>query len=136
MRRIRVLFLLALFLAAAGVLFAEYEVRGKDVFLVNRPIAKIYAHKLGYKVVFLKENSDLGIFYVPLSWFGTAGGHGEIVWGSDAAYPSFTAFYVDGKFDHLRLYLLKSLDDPSWAVLNASDAESKKFDVETLDIKY
>lgn len=136
MRRIRVLFLFALFLAAAGVLFAEYTLSGKDAFFVNRPIAKIYAHKLGYKVVFLKENSELGVFYVPLTWFGTAGGHGQIVWGADPAYPTFSAFYVDGKFSHIRLYLLRSLEDPSWAVLKPSEAEEKKFSVDTLDIKY
>jgi hypothetical protein len=136
MRRIRVLFLLVLFLAAAAALFAEYKVSGKDAFFVNRPITKIYAHKLGYKVVFLKENSELGVFYVPLSWFGTAGGHGQIVWGEDPAYPTFSAFYVDGKFSHIRLYLLRSLQDASWAVLNPSEAEEKKFSVDTLDIKY
>jgi hypothetical protein len=136
MRRTRTLLLIALLLAVTATLFAEYEVRGKDVFVVNRPIVKIYAHRLGYKVIFLKENSDFGVFYVPLGWFGRSGGQGEIVWGDDPAYPTFTAFYIDGKFDHVRLYLLRNQDDPTWAVLVPTDAEEQKFSVDTLDIKY
>ena len=136
MRRTRTLLLIALLLAVTAMLFAEYEVRGKDVFVVNRPIVKIYAHRLGYKVIFLKENSDFGVFYVPLGWFGRAGGQGEIVWGNDPAYPTFTAFYIDGKFNHVRLYLLRNIEDPTWAVLVPTDAEEQKFSVDTLDIKY
>lgn len=136
MRRIRAAVVFLLLLAGAGVLFADYEVRGKDVYVVNRPIAKIYAHQLGYKIVFMRENSDFGVFYVPLSWFGTAGGRGEVVWGMDPAYPTFTAFFIDGKFDHIRLYLIRNLEDATWSVLKASEAEEKMFDVETLDIKY
>jgi hypothetical protein len=136
MRRIRSLLFIALLLVVAGVLFAEYQVRGKDIYVVNRQIVKVYAHKLGYKVVFLKENSDLGVFYVPLSWFGKAGGQGEIVWGTDPAYPSFTVYYIDGKFDHVKLYLFKNLNDPTWAVLTPTDTEEQKFSVDTLDIKY
>ncbi len=63
MGRIRALVLVLALLAVAGVLFGEYEVRGKDVFPVSRSIAKIYAHRLGYKIVFQKDNSDFGVFY-------------------------------------------------------------------------
>ena len=136
MRRTRAVLVVAILLAVAGQLFAEYQTIGKDVFVVNRPIVTIYAHRLGYKVVFLKESSAFGQFYIPLGWFGRAGGKGEIVWGEDPAYPTFTAFYVDGKFNHIRLYLLRNLEDPSWAVLTPTVAEEKKFETETLDIKY
>lgn len=136
MRRIRTLVIATILFAVAGSVIADYEVIGKDVFPVSMPIAKIYANKLGYKIVFQKENTDVGIFYVPLAWFGKAGGQGEIVWGDDPAYPRFTAFYVDGKFSHIRLYLLRNQSDASWSVLNASEAEEKMFDVDTLKIPY
>ena len=136
MTRIRVLLLAVLFLLLAAGVYADYATRGDDVYPVNRPIAKIYSSRYGYKIVFLREDSEYGVFYVPLGWFGRAGGQGEIVWGADPAYPSFTAFYVDGKFSHIRLYLLSDMDDETWGVLRADEAESKKFDVETLDIEY
>jgi hypothetical protein len=136
MRRIRALAIVTLLLVTAGVLFAEYQVTGKDVYVVNRPIAKVFAHKLGYKIVFLKENYDFGVIYVPLTWVEKAAGPCEIVWGSDPAYPSFSVFYVDGKFHHIRLYLLRNLDDPTWAVLAPAENEEKKFSTDTLDIKY
>ena len=136
MGRIRALVLVVALLAVAGALFGDYQVSGKDVFPVTRPIAQVYAHRLGYKIVFQRGGSDFGVFYVPLDWFRVAGGKGEIVWGQDPSYPTFTAFYVDGKFDHIRLYLLKNFNDPTWSVLSASEAEEKRFSVDTLEIKY
>ena len=136
MRRIRSLAFATLFLVMASLLFAEYQVIGKSVYPVTRPIALVYAHRLGYKVVFQKENTDFGIFYVPMSWFGKAGGRGEIVWGVSPSYPSFTAFYVDGKFSHIRLYLVTNPSDATWSVLKATEAEEQQFQVETLNIPY
>ena len=136
MGRIRLVVLVLGLLAIAGVLFGEYEIKGKDVYPVSRPIAKIYAHRLGYKIVFQKDNSDFGVMYVPMSWFRAAGGKGEIIWGQNATYPTFTAFYIDGKFDHIRLYLLKNLDDPTWGTLSASQTEEAKFDTDSLDVKF
>lgn len=136
MRRIRALCLLALVLAVAGALFADYEVRGTDVFGVSRSIAKVYASRFGYKVLFYKGTTDVGVFYLPLEWFGKAGGKGEIVWGLDPSYPSFTVFYIDGKFSHIRLYLIKDLKDQSWDVFSPSEAEQRRFDIDTLDITY
>jgi hypothetical protein len=136
MRRIRALVLVAFFLVLAGALFAEYQVIGKDAYVVNRPIVKVFAHKLGYKIIFLKENSGFGVVYVPLTWVYKAGGMAEIVWGTDPAYPSFSAFYVDGKFNHIRLYFLRDLNDPVWAVLVPAAGEEQKFSVDTLQITY
>lgn len=136
MRRIRTLVLVAVLLSVAGLAIAEYQVIGKDVYPVSRPIVKIYSYRLGYKIIFDKENGQYGAFYVPLGWFAKAGGEGEIVWGSDPAYPMFTAFYVDGKFNHIRLYLLQNQQDSSWSVLVPADGEEKRFEVTTLDIPF
>ena len=136
MKKLRIALFITILLGICAPLFAEYNLEGKDVFPVHRAIATIYASRLGYKIVFLRADGEFGSFYVPLKWFGKAGGQGEIVWGSDPAYPSFTVFYVDGKFHHIRLYLLTNLRDLSWGVLHATTEEEKKFDVETLEIQY
>jgi len=106
MGRIRALAFVVALLMVAGVLFADYEVIGKDVFPVSRQIATIYAHRLGYKIVFQRDKADFGVFY------------------------------VDGKFDHIRLYLIRNFNDPTWAVLSANQTEEKLFDIDTLDIAY
>ena len=134
-RAVLVLFAVILF-GIALPLFAEYTVQGEDVYPVYRHIAMIYAHRLGYKIVFIRGNSEFGVVYVPLDWFGKAGGMGEIVWGDERSYPAFTAFYVDGEFHHIRLYLKRNLSDPTWAVLRASSEEQARFDVDTLEIEY
>jgi len=136
MRRIRSVALAGVFLAVASLVLADYQVAGDTVYPVSRPIAKIYAHRLGYKVVFERENGAYGTFYVPMDWFGRAGGMGEIVWGTELAYPKFTAFYVDGKFSHIRLYVQKDQSDQSWGLLRATTEEEQKFQIETLEIPY
>jgi hypothetical protein len=136
MPRNRTLALVTLFLALTGGLYAEYQIAGKDVFPVTRPIVKVYAHRLGYKIIFQRENTDFGVFYVPMAWFGQAGGKGEIVWGVNPAYPAFTAFYVDGAFSHIRLYLITNPSDATWSVLAATEAEEQQFQVDTLTIAY
>ena len=136
MKRVAIPLIALVLFGLAVPLFAEYNVRGDDVFPVHRHIAMIYAHRLGYKIVFVRGNSDFGVVYVPLGWFGKAGGQGEIVWGQERSYPSFTAFYVDGEFSHIRLYLKSNLRDLSWSVLRPSAEEKKMFDVDTLEIEY
>jgi len=136
MKRVATALIVLVLFGITFSLFAEYNVKGDDVFPVHRHIAMIYAHRLGYKVVFVRGNSDFGVVYVPMKWFGKAGGKGEIVWGNERSYPAFTAFYIDGEFSHIRLYLKKSLSDLTWAVLRASEAERKRFDVDTLEIEY
>jgi hypothetical protein len=136
MKRVAGLLLALVLFGLAVPLFAEYNVKGEDVFPVHRHIAMIYAHRMGYKIVFVRGNSEFGVFYVPLDWFGKAGGKGEIVWGSERSYPAFTAFYVDGEFSHIRLYLKRNLNDITWSVLRASAEEQKMFDVDTLEIEY
>ena len=87
-------------------------------------------------MLFYKGTTDIGVFYLPLSWFGKAGGKGEIKWGDDNAYPLFTAYYIDGEFSHIRLYLRRDIKDPSWGVLRLTAAEERKFDIDTLEITY
>ncbi len=61
---------------------------------------------------------------------------GEIVWGTDTAYPTFTAFYVDGKFSHIRLYVQQDQKHESLSLLRLASDEEQKFEIETLDIPY
>ena len=91
---------------------------------------------LGYKIVFLKSDYTMGTFYVPCQWFNEAGGRGEIVWGDDPAYPSFTVFYVDGTFSHIRLYVFSNIQHTSWGMLKADASVEKSFDIDSLEIDY
>ena len=72
---------------------------------------------------------------MPYSWF-KPGGKGQVVFGSGRSYPFFSVFYVDGKFDHVKLYLVESMGHVSWGSMRKREGDASRFDVETLDLAY
>ncbi len=127
---------LSLALLLAGTFALAAQSKGDQIFVKTMPIMKIYAHPLGYRVLYEKSNLEVGEFYLPLEWFTKAGGKGEIVWGSDTSYPYFSIFWKSGKFDHIRLYLQENLSSTTWGRLSGGEELRQKFRVETLDLEY
>jgi len=126
--------LILLFLLAASAAFAQ-DTEEPQVFVKTVPIMKVLAHPLGYRVLYVKSSMEVADFYVPYSWF-KPGGKGEVVFGSGRSYPFFSVFYVDGKFDHVRLYLVDKMGHVSWGSMKKREGDSNRFDVETLDLEY
>ena len=131
MRRI-VLCLLVLLTIAAVSGFAE----NPSMFVKTMPITRIYTHKLGFKVVYLKTDLNFGEFYVPIQWFDSTGGKGVMLRGIDPTYPYFSIFWQDGKFHSIKLYVIDNLADESWAPLAITSETEKHFDIETLELKF
>ncbi len=123
----------ALLLMLALAAFGQEQPK---VYVTSVPILKIMSHPEGYKVLYMKSDMKVAVFYVPYSWFTQAGGKAEIVLGSDPSYPYFSVFYVDGKFDHIRLYVMENIQDPTWGILRMTEASYSDFNVESLDIEY
>lgn len=107
-----------------------------DMFVKTMPITKIYTHKLGYKVVYLKNDLNFGEFYVPLKWFDTAGGKGVIIKGVDPAYPYFSIFWKNGEFHSVKLYVRRDLQHQSWGTLQSLPETSDNFDIDTLELEF
>jgi len=104
------------------------------------PIVKVYDHNAGYKIAYLKGNMDFAYLYIPKTWFVSSVETGkapkaEIVSGNESAYPYFSIFWNEGKFDHIRLYLQRNLNDPSWGDSNPNVDISEKFKVDTLNLE-
>ncbi len=131
MKRAVPIFLLLLVLGAA---FGQEQ--DANVYVKSVPILKILTSSAGYKVLYVKSDMQVGEIYLPLSWFGKAGGKAEIVFGRDPAYPYFSVFYRDGKVDFIRLYVLDNVGDVSWGILKRSEEEFNRFKVDTLKIEY
>ena len=125
--------ILLLLLAAAAVFAQQSE--EPQVFVKTVPIMKVLAHPLGYRVLYVKSNMEVADFHVPYSWF-KPGGKGHVVFGSGRSYPFFSVFYVDGKFDHVKLYLVESMGHISWGSMRKREGDASRFDVETLDLAY
>ena len=61
----KLLCLTLLLLVLGVVLYAE----NASMFVVTKHITKIYIHRLGFRVLYLKNDLTLGEFYVPMEWF-------------------------------------------------------------------
>lgn len=125
--------ILLLLLFVVGAFGQEQDTK---VYVKTVPILKILTCSAGYKVLYVKSDMQVGEIYLPLSWFGKAGGQAEIVFGKDPSYPYFSVFYKDGKFDFIRLYLIDDVKDLSWGILKKTEEELNRFKVDTLKIEY
>jgi len=131
----RTVLLVALVFLVLGVFAANAQEQDPKLYVKTVSIMKILNHALGYKVLYLKSNMDVGEFYVPHSWF-KAGDKAELVLGNGPAFPYFSVFYRDGKFDHIKIYAAENIRHLSWGRLKRQVGDSSKFEVETLDLEF
>lgn len=95
-------------------------------FVKSIPINKVFATKYGYIVAYADSQLKYEELYLPMSWFNSAGGKGQIFFGNEKSYPYMNIFWTNGKFDHIALYLIPNHSDPSWGMVSeTADMESK-----------
>lgn len=123
--------LLSLLLSTAWVSAGESPIFAKTV-----PIFKITSHEKGYKVVYVTEHGDFKVAYLPIEWFYQVGDYRnadgfvkcEMYKGAGAAYPYMQIFWKDGKFHHVRLFVMANYNDRTWGTVNLAENLSGKFD--------
>lgn len=126
-----------LFLVFSGLLFAE----DSEYFVKSVPIAKVYTHNLGYRIVYQKSDLNFGVFYVPNRWLtmsdsGTEAPKAELFTGITPAYPYFSIFWKNGEFSHIRIYLHRSLSHISYGDLENPADFNDEFDIDTLALEF
>jgi hypothetical protein len=52
----------------------------------------------------------------------------EMVRGSGPSYPFLQIFWKDGKFHHMRLFVVDDYNDISWGTINPAENVASKFD--------
>jgi hypothetical protein len=122
-------------LACAVAFSAFSQGAEKGMFVRTVSLLKVYTHQLGYKVVYLKGTNSAEMYF-PVTWFGQTAGKAQIIWGEGREFPYLSIFYVDGKFDHLRLYVRKNMMDSSWGVLGSDPGLAEKFKVDAPPLDY
>ncbi len=120
--------IVVLLLVLGAALYADES----KMFVVTKLITRIYTHRLGFKVVYLKNDLTLGEFYVPMEWFDKAGGKGVLVRGDDPTYPYFSVFWYEGKFHSIKLYVKSDLADETWGSLAYREGIEQEFAVEEI----
>ncbi len=134
MKGLKCILLISLLLILGTALFAVES----DMFVKTVPITKVYLYNEGFRIVYLKSNLEFGVFYIPIEWFGTsADSKAEVVYDINPAFPYFSIFWKNGEFNHIRLYLEKNRDAPSWGDKPLTDAIISKFEnTETLELDF
>jgi hypothetical protein len=127
--------LLTIFLS--GFLYAEES----GFYVKTVPIARVYMHKLGYRVVYQKSDLNFAVFYVPKRWFDLSGTEreepkAELVLTNERTVPYFSIFWKDGQFSHIRLYLHRDLQHDSYGDLKDPTSLDDKFNIESLDLEF
>ncbi len=100
------------------------------------PIQKVTSHQKGYKVSYFTNQYEVKSIYVPIEWFYQIGDFrtsdgfikAEIVRGNGPSYPFMQLFWKDGKFHHLRLFVVDNYGDRTWGIVNESENLGAKFD--------
>ena len=103
----------------------------KDAFVKTVHIEKIWVHPLGYEVVYFMSTYQMGTMFVPVAWFrGGVNAKAELIYGNSPEYPYFSIFWIDGKFDHVRLYVLENYSSRTWDVIDPSVDLTARFNVQ------
>ena len=131
----RTVLLVVLIFLLLGISTVSAQNQDPKIYVKTVSIMKILNHALGYKVLYMKSSMEVGEFYVPHTWF-KAGGKAELIMGDSPAFPYFSVFYREGKFDHIKLYAHRNIGDLSWGRLKAQVGDNSKFEGETLDLEF
>ena len=118
MRKMVLLIVLAVF--CSGILFAQITTKylESEFYYYNFTIEKIYAHRLGFMVLYRRNGNKTARTFIPHEWFNTIGGKGEIIYlGTGSEWPSMIVYYKNGEFSHVRLRVRRNRLHETWAVI-------------------
>ncbi|MDR0495283.1 MAG: hypothetical protein LBG95_06630 [Treponema sp.] len=141
MKKLIVAVIFAVFFVVAAAVFAQnnnpQEKTEGEVYYKNISLEKIYPYRNGY-VVQYRQGFVLARTYLPMEWFISSAGKGEIITLSKGTgWPSLSVFYRDGEFSHVRLYVHHSPSHQTWGVIPQNINLDDRFEnIEKLDIKY
>ena len=101
-------------------LFAQQR-NVSDYTFVNVSIERIYAHRLGYVVIYRIGPAPLQLAsaFIPGYWFTEPGGRGQLINLADTsnAWPSMSVFTRNGEFSHVRLRVRRSRAHQTWGLV-------------------
>jgi hypothetical protein len=136
------LVIFAVFIAfiAGSLVFAQEDKHKHDseYYYKNVTLEKIYPYDSGYVVQYRRGLNRLELAYLPLEWFTTTAGKGEIITlPRGQTWPSLTIYYKNGVFSHVRLYVHPQASHQTWGTIpQNANLDSRFENVEELWLKY
>jgi len=122
----RIIILTIVFLSALAISAQNFE-NESEYYAKTVPITKIYIHKEGYRVDYLRGGNLVDVFWAPLEWFRGSQRKGAIAFGTGVAYPYASFFFKDGAVSHFRLYLVENMGHESWGTYGPGEATAANF---------
>jgi hypothetical protein len=121
----RRLALVVVLLAIGLSVFAQARPKDNEsIYVRTIPVIKVFTHQLGYKVFYQTNRGGVASVYIPAEWFNHAGGKASITYGSGPQYPYMSVYWINGKFDHIKLFLVQDILADTWDVLREPPAEA------------
>ena len=129
-------FIVAMFVVGMPV-FAQNDDNKSEFYYVNISLERIYPHRAGYAVQYLRNNRTLATAYLPIEWFSSSAGKGEIVsLPPGRGWPSMSVYYKDGEFSHVRLYVHRGGSHRTWGNVPQNASANNFEGVESITIEY
>ena len=139
MKKILLLFVIVFTFCEGAFLFAqESRYEESEYYYFNVAIEKIFAHRLGYVILYRKGSTQMARTYLPIEWFYDTAGKAEVYTiNAGKEWPSMSVYYKDGEFSHVRLRLRASRAHESWGVVPLNVNIDKFFqDVEEVKLEF
>jgi hypothetical protein len=136
-----VAFFAVLIIAMSGsAVFAQQQPQQEEeqpsLFASTIFLNRVYSHRMGYKVEYLRSDFSLGEAYLPNDWFTTAAGKGDVIYTHSASAPYLEVYYDGDSFHHVKLFVRKNTNHSSWARLEESEGLEERFNTDTLALEY
>ena len=110
--------LLGLIFGIVPSLFAQQSAEETEYYYVTTPIEKIYIHRDGYVINYLKGVGKMAQTYIPIEWFTEPDGKADMVlMGSGTTWPRMTIYYKSGAFSHVRVFVRRDRGHETWGVV-------------------
>ncbi len=124
MNRIALICLIAF---VASVCMAQQFENESEYYPKSFQIDRIYTHKLGFRIDYIKQDYSIDTLWAPIEWFRSTAGKGSIAYGDSRAYPYITFYTKNGELSHFRLYLIENKTHGSWGVFRSPGDHDDKF---------
>ena len=132
------LIILAVFSQGVSLFAQESKYKESEFYYFNVPIEKIYAHRLGYVVLYRKGATDIARTFIPNEWFIDSKGKGDFIGiRGGKEWPSMSVYYKNGEFSHLRLRVRVNRAHSTWGFVPLNVNIDEYFqDIEEIQLEF
>jgi hypothetical protein len=143
MKKLLIFAVFTVILAAGSPIFAQTTAADRkkhesEYYYKNVALERIYPYRNGYVIQYRRGLNRMEMAYLPLEWFTTTAGKGEIITlPKGKAWPSLTVYYRNGEFSHVRLYVHHMASHQTWGSIPQTVNIDDRFEnVEEIRLKF